>query len=96
MQDHGGVRFLSAEPLLGPLSINWRGIHWCIIGGESGVHLYDQKVREQRALVDYATGKWSCAPITLYGCAMIRECKEAGLAVFFKQRLVRRGMWEPI
>ncbi len=48
------VRFVSAEPLLGPLSINWRGIHWCIIGGESGVHLYDQKVREQRALVDYA------------------------------------------
>jgi len=43
------VRFVSAEPLLGPLSINWRGIHWCIIGGESGVHLYDQKVREQRA-----------------------------------------------
>ena len=60
------------------------------------MHLYDRKVREQRALVDYATGKWSCAPITLYGCAMIRECKEAGLAVFFKQRLVRRGMWEPI
>jgi len=97
MQDHGGVRFLSAEPLLGPLSINWRGIHWCIIGGESGVHLYDQKVREQRALVDYASGKWSPRPDrAVWVRDLIRECKEAGLAVFFKQRLVRRGMWEPI
>jgi protein gp37 len=31
------VRFISAEPLLGPLdSLNLRGIHWVITGGESG------------------------------------------------------------
>lgn len=31
------VRFISAEPLLGPLSkINLDGIHWLIVGGESG------------------------------------------------------------
>ena len=30
------VRFLSCEPLLGPLSLNLRGIHWVIVGGESG------------------------------------------------------------
>jgi protein gp37 len=31
------VRFLSCEPLLGPLEgINLRGIHWVIAGGESG------------------------------------------------------------
>jgi protein gp37 len=31
------VRFVSAEPLLGPLSsINLEGIHWLISGGESG------------------------------------------------------------
>lgn len=31
------VRFLSCEPLLGPLSnINLDGIHWVIVGGESG------------------------------------------------------------
>jgi protein gp37 len=31
------IRFLSCEPLLGPLpSLNLAGIHWLIVGGESG------------------------------------------------------------
>ena len=30
------VRFLSCEPLLGPLSLDLTGIHWVIVGGESG------------------------------------------------------------
>lgn len=30
------VRFLSCEPLLGPLQVNLSGIHWVIAGGESG------------------------------------------------------------
>jgi protein gp37 len=31
------VKFLSLEPLLGPLTgLNLRGIHWVIVGGESG------------------------------------------------------------
>lgn len=30
------VRFLSCEPLLGPLQVNLGGIHWVIAGGESG------------------------------------------------------------
>jgi protein gp37 len=31
------VRFLSLEPLIGPLTeLNLKGIHWAIIGGESG------------------------------------------------------------
>jgi len=30
------VRFLSCEPLLGPLTLSLRGIHWLIAGGESG------------------------------------------------------------
>lgn len=30
------VRFLSCEPLLGPLSLRLGGIHWVIAGGESG------------------------------------------------------------
>ncbi|PLS86882.1 MAG: hypothetical protein CYG60_04880 [Actinobacteria bacterium] len=30
------VRFLSCEPLLGPLELNLEGIHWVITGGESG------------------------------------------------------------
>lgn len=36
-QCHAHVRFLSLEPLLGPLgSLDLRGIHWVIVGGESG------------------------------------------------------------
>jgi protein gp37 len=31
------VRFLSCEPLLGPLDLNLDGIHWVIVGGESGM-----------------------------------------------------------
>lgn len=30
------VRFLSCEPLLGPLHLNLEGINWVIVGGESG------------------------------------------------------------
>ena len=30
------VRFLSCEPLLGPLNLDLGGIHWVIAGGESG------------------------------------------------------------
>lgn len=30
------VRFLSCEPLLGPLELNLEGIQWVIVGGESG------------------------------------------------------------
>lgn len=30
------VRFLSCEPLIGPLTLALEGIHWVIVGGESG------------------------------------------------------------
>lgn len=30
------VRFLSCEPLIGPLSLKLEGMHWVIVGGESG------------------------------------------------------------
>lgn len=30
------VRFLSCEPLLGPIKVDLTGIHWVIVGGESG------------------------------------------------------------
>jgi protein gp37 len=32
------IRFLSCEPLIGPLRIPLDGIHWLIAGGESGIH----------------------------------------------------------
>ena len=30
------VRFLSCEPLIGPLRLDLEGLHWVIVGGESG------------------------------------------------------------
>jgi protein gp37 len=36
-ETHAHVKFLSLEPLLGPLhNLNLKGIHWAIVGGESG------------------------------------------------------------
>jgi protein gp37 len=36
-QTHAKTKFLSLEPLLGPLQkLNLRGINWAIVGGESG------------------------------------------------------------
>jgi protein gp37 len=32
------VRFLSVEPLLGPVDVDLAGIDWVIVGGESGTH----------------------------------------------------------
>lgn len=37
-QTEAHVRFLSCEPLLGPLQLDLHGIHWVITGGESGPH----------------------------------------------------------
>jgi protein gp37 len=31
------VRFLSCEPLIGPLQLDLECIHWVIVGGESGI-----------------------------------------------------------
>ncbi len=31
------IRFLSCEPLLGPMNLNLTGIQWVIVGGESGI-----------------------------------------------------------
>ena len=35
-QTHAHVKFLSLEPLLGPLTLDLSDIHWVIVGGESG------------------------------------------------------------
>jgi protein gp37 len=47
------VRFLSLEPLLGPLDgLNLAGIHWVIVGGESGPHARPMKKEWVRSLRD--------------------------------------------
>ncbi len=46
------VRFLSCEPLLGPLEIDLSGVHWVIVGGESGPRHRPMQLRWVRALRD--------------------------------------------
>ena len=46
------VRFLSCEPLIGPLSLNLNGIHWVIAGGESGIRRRELNLDWVRVLRD--------------------------------------------
>lgn len=54
-QAPAAVRFISAEPLLGPLpSLDLRDIDWLIVGGESGLHARPMDVAWARDLRDRA------------------------------------------
>ena len=66
-QTHASIKFLSLEPLLGPLpNLNLRGIHWVIVGGESGPrarpieHKWVCDIRDQcnRAHVPFFFKQW--------------------------------------
>jgi protein gp37 len=60
------VRFLSCEPLIGPLDqLPLGGIHWVIVGGESGPGARPMR----QAWVQ----------------SILRQCRAAGVAFFFKQ-----------
>jgi protein gp37 len=74
------VRFISAEPLLGPLmSLNLAGISWVISGGESGG-------TASRALVEQTSGGWRPKAEALHWVRDLRDqCREAGVAFFHKQ-----------
>jgi protein gp37 len=83
------IRFVSAEPLLGPLRLKWRKIHWCITGGESGYHLYQNpRLRERRGLVIYdeLTKRWHPRPDRIDWVRQIRDdCLRAGVKFLHKQ-----------
>jgi protein gp37 len=46
------VRFLSCEPLLGPLKLSLEEIHWVIVGGESGYGARPMKAEWVRGIKD--------------------------------------------
>ncbi len=46
------VRFLSVEPLLGPVTLDLRGIDWVIVGGESGPRHRPMKMEWARSVRD--------------------------------------------
>lgn len=82
-----GIRFLSCEPLIGPLpGLDVSGIHWVIVGGESGIHLWNERLRARRGLVNYAEGTWTARSERVPWVREIRDiCLEADVAFFFKQ-----------
>lgn len=66
------IRFISVEPILNPFRLKDRleGIHWVIIGGESG---NDQ-------------GKYRYRPSQVFWYSdLVRDCLQAEVAVFVKQ-----------
>lgn len=82
------VRFLSLEPLLSPMpDLELDGIHWVIVGGESGTHLANnEKVRDRRALVRREGRRWVPREDRREWIEDIAQrCREAGVAFFFKQ-----------
>jgi protein gp37 len=50
------VRFLSCEPLLGPLELDLEGIHWVIVGGESGPEHRPMNLDWARSIRDQCLG----------------------------------------
>ena len=46
------VRFLSCEPLIGPVTVDLSGINWVIAGGESGLHFRPLDLEWVRQLRD--------------------------------------------
>jgi protein gp37 len=77
LQTPAAVRWVSAEPLLGPLQLAWEGygeyeygylrdgINWVVVGGESGP---------------------GARPFDLaWGRSIVQQCKAAGVACFVKQ-----------
>jgi protein gp37 len=72
------VRFVSAEPLLGPLpSLDLTGIDWLIIGGESGSGSRPMRLGEPVDRSDPKGGNWAYWPDDL----RIREYPTAAEAV---------------
>jgi len=50
---HSQIRFLSVEPLLGPIpNLALRGIHWVIVGGESGPKARPMPIEWVRSIRD--------------------------------------------
>jgi len=91
------VRFLSVEPLLSPLDLRGllSGIHWVIVGGESGHHLMRPDVCEKRGLVRRGRRgerTWVPREDRIQWVRDIRDaCADAGVPFWFKQWGGSRG-----
>lgn len=80
------VRFLSCEPLLGPLSFpDLSGVHWVIGGGESGPHAMGPE-GPRRFLVERRGDRWVPREDRIPWARGLRDqVKAAGAAFWWKQ-----------
>jgi len=82
------IRFISAEPILSHLDLDLSGIDWVIGGGESGVHLMDDKTRESRSMADYdrKNRKWTARQDRYHWAQDLRDqCIAQEVKFFWKQ-----------
>jgi len=84
------IKFISAEPLIRELDLtdHTDGISWVITGGESGNHLWDQTICDNRALVYYdrSEKKWKPRPERMDWIRNIRDVSiDKGVKFFHKQ-----------
>lgn len=81
------TRFLSMEPLISQFpSLDLSGVDWVITGGESGLHLRDEKTRAARGLAIQEGGRWLPHPTRSDIVRRIdADCRRQGVAHWFKQ-----------
>jgi protein gp37 len=86
------VRFISAEPLLGPLpSLDLTGIDWLIIGGESGPGSRPLDLGWVRELIDKAHDAGTSVFVKQLGSVWARDTFVAGQPVYRKD--TKGGDW---
>jgi protein gp37 len=87
------VRFISAEPLLGPLpSLDLTGIDWLIIGGESGPGSRALDLGWVRELIAMARDAGTAVFVKQLGSIWARDCHVGGQAVARTDS--KGGKWE--
>ncbi len=86
------TKFISAEPLLSPLSsrafgyLDLAGVDWVITGGESGLHLNEANTLARRGLVMKLYGKWMPRPDRIGWIRQIRDaCLSQNIEFWHKQ-----------
>lgn len=89
LQVEASIRFLSIEPLLGPVGLSsWiaAGLHWVIVGGESGTQVTSKPAGRERALVSLEAGRWVPKPEAVEWVRLLRDqCVAAEVRYFHKQ-----------
>jgi protein gp37 len=77
------VRFVSVEPMLSPLTLELAGVHWVIVGGESGQHV---SKHPERSLAEHLGSAWVPRADRVPWVRDIRaQCRQQRVAFFFKQ-----------